>query len=104
MNAIPLDPTFATLAVAAAGAIAFWVGRITKGEGDARAAKADAAKAHASAGEAHRRLDELNKEFADYREHVARDYVSHAQMQHLESRITGLFQQLSNRLDKVLDR
>jgi hypothetical protein len=84
-------------------ALTFWVGRITRSEGKTDAAKAAAAQASTAAADAHHRLDNLNREFGDFKERVAREYVSNFTLNRLEQRMSAEFQQVRERLDKLFD-
>lgn len=87
----------AGIIVAAIGAISFWVAlteKISKATSSAEAAAAAAILAQTEARAAQSAL-------ADFKEKVARDYVSHEAMRQMEDRLVGAIDRLANRLDEL---
>lgn len=88
-------------AVVAAGLalIGFWMRlseKVTKAEG-----RADAAHAVAASAEQEAKLNAFA--LAEFKEKVARDYVSHESMRQMEDRLVGAIDRLADRMDKLFE-
>ena len=89
------------IVIAVVGAVGLYAGRLSKGEGEAAAAASAAATSMQASKDAHQRLDELNKEFGNFKEHVAREYVSNVAIVQLETRMGEEFRRVRETLDRL---
>lgn len=78
-----------------------WVlaNRLTKAENAAGVAKETAAGANSGLESAHKRIDAMAAAFAEFREKVARDYVSQVSMDKFEVRIGDEFKYIRDAID-----
>lgn len=75
-----------TLLLAAAGGIAFWSVRISKGENALDVAK------------------RVERDLAEFKVHVAANYASNSTIAEMEGRLIDAINRLGDRLDRVLER
>lgn len=76
----------AGLCIAVAGGIALWAVRVNRGESAAT------------------RVERVERDLADFKERVARDYATAAMVAAVESRVVAAIDRLGDRLDRVLER
>ena len=79
-----------TLLLSAATFFAGWVLRVGKGEGAAEAVKRQ--QDH---------IDRLERDFANFKEHVASNYASNSTVAEVEKRIVDAINRLGDRLDRL---
>lgn len=78
----------------------FYSDRITKAEGQAKAAREIAEEAKKDAHEASQKIEILSAGFGMYREQIARDYIHREVMREVEDRLTSAINGLGERLDR----
>lgn len=98
--------TWSAVAIAIGAAVSivtFWTrysDRITKAEGQTKAAREIAEEAKKDAHEAAQKAEILGAAFGLYREQIARDYIHREVMREVEDRLTSAINGLGERLDR----
>lgn len=87
------------------GVIGFWLrfsDQIARARARADAAEKDGAEAKVLADQAHNRISAMTNQFGDYREMVAKEYVSKDAMRELKADLVGAINDIGDKLDQVL--